>query len=104
MEAGSGGNRGLWGWKWEHKRRKQQSKASRSSESASGGGGYRFPLKQAVTAGSLALTGDTVAQVTDRWRKKKPSKNHSPFTTTLLTIRTTVRSGFFFMFWNFEMK
>uniref|UniRef100_A0A6M2EG12 Uncharacterized protein n=1 Tax=Populus davidiana TaxID=266767 RepID=A0A6M2EG12_9ROSI len=77
MEAGSGGNRGFWGWKWEHKRRIQQSKASRSSESASGGGGYRFHLKQAVTAGSLALTGDIVAQVTDRWRKKKPSKSLS---------------------------
>lgn len=38
---------------------------------ATGGSGYRFPLKQALTAGVLALTGDTIAQLTDRWRKSK---------------------------------
>ncbi|KAL9353358.1 hypothetical protein Peur_056038 [Populus x canadensis] len=80
MKAVSGGNGEFWGWKWEHKRRRiKQSKASKSSDSATGrgGGGYWFPLKQAVTAGALALTGDTVAQVTDRWKKNKPSKRHS---------------------------
>lgn len=82
MKAVSGGNGEFWGWKWEHKRRTiKQSKASKSSDSATvgggGGGGYWFPLKQAVTAGALALTGDTVAQVTDRWKKNKPYKRHS---------------------------
>ncbi|KDO63432.1 hypothetical protein CISIN_1g044417mg, partial [Citrus sinensis] len=36
--------------------------------------GYRFPLKQAATAGSLAFTGDTIAQLIQRWRKQKASE------------------------------
>lgn len=31
----------------------------------------RFPLKAALTAGALATTGDTVAQLLDRWKKQK---------------------------------
>ncbi|KAL2937462.1 PXMP2/4 family protein 4 [Bienertia sinuspersici] len=40
--------------------------ASSSSSSAQSNVGFRFPLKQAVTAGSLALTGDTIAQLRNR--------------------------------------
>lgn len=36
----------------------------------------RFPLKAALTASVLATTGDTVAQVTDRYKKRKALEDH----------------------------
>lgn len=78
---GGGGHGGLWGWDSLPKKPKQQRKRfdSKSSNSveATGGPGFRFPLKQAVTAGSLALTGDTIAQLRERWRKAKTSDQQS---------------------------
>lgn len=45
-----------------------ESKPSKSVD-ATAGAGYKFPVKQALTAASLALTGDTIAQFHQRWAK-----------------------------------
>ncbi|OMO61005.1 Mpv17/PMP22 [Corchorus olitorius] len=81
MEA-LGGNGAFWGWNIPEIRSKKKpfssnSKPSDSTAEVTAGGGYRFPLKQAVTAASLALTGDTIAQLSDRWRKQKQSLSSS---------------------------
>ncbi|XP_007019308.2 PREDICTED: protein Mpv17 isoform X3 [Theobroma cacao] len=81
MEA-LGGNGAFWGWnlpdiRSKKKRFQSKSKSSDSTAEATGAGGYRLPLKQAVTAASLALTGDTIAQLSDRWRKQKQSLSGS---------------------------
>ncbi|KAK8653426.1 hypothetical protein V6N13_127428 [Hibiscus sabdariffa] len=81
MEA-LGGNGAFCGWKLPDIRRPKKpspskSKSSDSSVEPTGGGGHRFPLKQAVTAASLAITGDTIAQLNDRWRKRKQSVSDS---------------------------
>ncbi|KMT01974.1 hypothetical protein BVRB_9g208970 [Beta vulgaris subsp. vulgaris] len=47
--------------------RNKNQKASSSESSAQANPSFRYPLKQAVTAGSLALTGDTIAQLRHRW-------------------------------------
>ncbi|PON96492.1 Mpv17/PMP [Trema orientale] len=85
--GGGGGHGGLWGWnlpprkperlRSKNQRRRPNSKSSGSAE-ATGGAGYRFPFKQAVTAGALVLTGDTIAQLTERWRRSKSSKQQHP--------------------------
>ncbi|KAF3648130.1 hypothetical protein FXO38_18332 [Capsicum annuum] len=89
MGSLSGGNGSLWGMGFFHsqewncgRRRKRRSNgknssnnASKSSVDASDGAGYRFPMKQALTASSLALTGDTIAQFRDRWIKNKDTKD-----------------------------
>ena len=77
MEALGGGFGGLWNSNHLFRKRpkKPESKSkSKSSDSAAATGraGYRFPLKQAVTAGSLALAGDTIAQLRERWTKREP--------------------------------
>lgn len=79
MEALGGGNGGFWGWNWELKRQKPYNCRSNVSKSSNTGvgGGYHFPLKQAVTAGSLALAGDAIAQVRDRWGNSERSKQRS---------------------------
>lgn len=81
MEALGGGLGGLWGLNSPFRKRadtrsKSNSKPSDSVE-ATGRAGYRFPLKQAVTAGSLALAGDTIAQLSERWRKGKALNQNS---------------------------
>ncbi|XWS44506.1 hypothetical protein CRYUN_Cryun15aG0051200 [Craigia yunnanensis] len=81
MEA-LGGNGPFWGWKLPEIRSTKRpfsskSKSSDSTAEAAGGGAFRFPLKQAVTAASLALTGDTIAQLSDHWRKQKQSLSGS---------------------------
>ncbi|XP_010242122.1 PREDICTED: protein Mpv17 [Nelumbo nucifera] len=62
---------GFW-WNSPLKGRKFRSKreSKKPSESVDGGGGkgFDFPVKQAMTAASLALTGDTIAQASARWR------------------------------------
>ncbi|XP_009617141.1 protein sym-1 isoform X2 [Nicotiana tomentosiformis] len=95
MGSLSGGNGSLWGmgffhsqeWNFERRRRrssgekegKSSSNASKSSRAdVNGGSGYRFPLKQAMTASSLALTGDTLAQLRDRWLKNKDTLPNPP--------------------------
>ncbi|KAJ7948350.1 Peroxisomal membrane protein MPV17 [Quillaja saponaria] len=81
MDAIGGGQWGLWNWNslpWESKPSRRQRRRGSGSDSESLGSvdatNYRFPFKQAVTAGSLALTGDTIAQLSDRFRKAKTNK------------------------------
>uniref|UniRef100_A0A2N9I729 Reticulon domain-containing protein n=1 Tax=Fagus sylvatica TaxID=28930 RepID=A0A2N9I729_FAGSY len=73
-----GGLGGFWNPNLPFRKRpkKTGSKSSDSAETTSRPG-YRFPLKQAATAGSLALTGDTIAQLRDRWTKRKPLDSDS---------------------------
>ncbi|CAN8286798.1 unnamed protein product [Cochlearia groenlandica] len=77
--GGYGGAGGFWGWNSFDNRRKKKSsndkakrRSSESSDSidAARNSGYRFPLKQAVTAGALTFTGDTIAQISGRWKKR----------------------------------
>ncbi|KAG8364746.1 hypothetical protein BUALT_Bualt18G0030700 [Buddleja alternifolia] len=77
--GGGAGNGGIWGMgpfhnnnihRRRNKRRNSSSnRESKPSSSSDGGGGdaFRFPLKQAATAASLALTGDTIAQLRRHW-------------------------------------
>lgn len=53
------------------KRSSRESRPSSNSSDITGGTRYQFPLKQALTAASLALTGDTIAQLRQRWVKHK---------------------------------
>lgn len=81
MEALGGGLGGLWGLNSPFRKRadtgsKSNSKSSDSVE-ATGRAGHGFPLKQAATAGSLALAGDTIAQLGERWRKGKVLNQNS---------------------------
>ncbi|XP_031383701.1 protein Mpv17 isoform X1 [Punica granatum] len=76
LSGGAAGNGGLWGWKRPPLNGKSSDSSKRSSKpsdsaEAAGRTGYQFPLKQALTAGSLALAGDTIAQVRERWRRRK---------------------------------
>ncbi|OIW06004.1 hypothetical protein TanjilG_11691 [Lupinus angustifolius] len=70
---------GFWNWNPLLGKSKPSVRRRINSNSGSTGeGGYHFPLKQAFTAASLALTGDTIAQLRDRWSKAKAdSKNRS---------------------------
>ncbi|XP_059663275.1 uncharacterized protein LOC132308974 [Cornus florida] len=81
MDAlGGGGGDGFWGmrpFRSEQGKGRRRSKPSDDSAEPTGGAGYRFPLKQAVTAGSLALTGDTIAQLRERWVKTKAHQQHT---------------------------
>ena len=68
-----GGHGGLWWRPFESQKRQGRRRSSKPSDSVdrtNGGGGYRFPLKQALTAGSLAFAGDTIAQLSERYRKR----------------------------------
>ncbi|GAB4824849.1 hypothetical protein Ancab_007718 [Ancistrocladus abbreviatus] len=81
MDILGGGAHGFLWWNprpsasRQRKRRGKDNNCSASSESseaaANFGADYRFPLKQAVTAGSLALAGDTIAQLTERVRARR---------------------------------
>lgn len=77
--GGCGGAGGFWGWNSFDHRKKKKSSGDRSNQRKSGSSdsvdvsrdpGYRFPLKQAVTAGALTFTGDTIAQLSGRWKKR----------------------------------
>lgn len=75
MDAIGFGN-GFFGfWKWDPKRDSQRRRIRSNSGSPGSavGGGYQFPVKQALTAASLTLTGDTIAQLSSRWNKAKES-------------------------------
>ncbi|QCD87696.1 Mpv17/PMP22 [Vigna unguiculata] len=71
MDAIGSGCWGLWKWNPLPQSRSRRVRRNSGSVGATGGGGYRFPVKQAVTAASLALTGDTIAQLSNRWKKAK---------------------------------
>lgn len=85
--GGCGGAGGFWGWNGFEQRRKKKSSGDRDRKRNSGSsdsvdvsrdaGGYRFPLKQAVTAGALTFTGDTIAQLSGRWKKRTALKQSS---------------------------
>ncbi|KAF6173336.1 hypothetical protein GIB67_027031 [Kingdonia uniflora] len=88
-----GGNGGFW-WNFPSKngRNSNSRRRSRPSDSLNGGGGdsnFRFPLKQAVTAASLALTGDTIAQLNSKW---KSSFDHKDTILNLLANHDWLRS------------
>ena len=74
---------GLWNWNplpfraRQRPRRNQSNSDSFGSVESAGGTGYKFPLKQAVTAASLALAGDTIAQLRDSWKKAEATKQSS---------------------------
>ncbi|XP_034701072.1 protein Mpv17-like [Vitis riparia] len=74
LGGAGGGHGGLWWRPFESQkrqgRRRRSSKSSDSVDRTTSGGGYRFPLKQALTAGSLAFAGDTIAQLSERYRKR----------------------------------
>ncbi|KAL6570789.1 hypothetical protein OROGR_000339 [Orobanche gracilis] len=77
---GASGNGGLWGMGPFHDnirrrrdKRNKDSKPSSARDAAGESASYNFPLKQAATAASLALTGDTIAQVRHRWVQNKES-------------------------------
>ncbi|XP_022849998.1 uncharacterized protein LOC111372072 isoform X2 [Olea europaea var. sylvestris] len=85
--ASAGGNGGIWGMGPFHNnihkrsdgtrnRTNGNSKSSSSVDATGGAAGYRFPLKQAATAASLALTGDTIAQVRHCWVRNKDTVAH----------------------------
>ncbi|XP_020223338.1 protein Mpv17 [Cajanus cajan] len=71
MDAIGNGGWGLWQWNPLRQSPRRRNRPNSGSAGATGGGGFRFPVKQAVTAASLALTGDTIAQLSNRWRKAK---------------------------------
>ncbi|XP_027345721.1 protein Mpv17 [Abrus precatorius] len=71
MDTIGSGRWGLWNWNPLPQSQRRRFRSKSGSAGSTGGGGYRFPVKQAVTAASLALTGDTIAQLRDRWKKAK---------------------------------
>ncbi|KAG2309514.1 hypothetical protein Bca52824_029262 [Brassica carinata] len=86
--GGCGGANGFWGWNgFNHRRNKKNSSGDRRNQRNSGSSdsvdvsrdaaGYRFPLKQAVTAGALTFTGDTIAQLSGRWKKRAAALKQS---------------------------
>lgn len=102
---GAGGNGGLW-WMGAfhdniHKRRGKKRNKKPNPSSSRGAAGesataasYRFPLKQAATAASLALTGDTIAQLRQRWVRSKDTLRHSED----LKVRLRAHSVYFSVF------
>lgn len=87
---GANGNGGLWGLgpfhhSFHRRRHNKRNNGSKSSSSGPGGptgesataSSYQFPLKQAATAASLALTGDTIAQLQQRWVRNRHHLSHS---------------------------
>ncbi|GAB2234771.1 hypothetical protein Drorol1_Dr00004036 [Drosera rotundifolia] len=88
MNALSGAGGGFPWWRHHNsspqnhrqRRRRQNSNnsSSNSVDSAGGGGvGFLFPLKQALTAGSLAVAGDTMAQVRERLKGMEKKKDET---------------------------
>ncbi|KAL1815092.1 hypothetical protein DCAR_0519319 [Daucus carota subsp. sativus] len=65
------------------KRRNPRSKSDSSVE-PTGGAAFRFPIKQAATAATLAVTGDTLAQLRERWVNNKSSSH--PFKDDIQTL------------------
>ncbi|KAK9051864.1 hypothetical protein SSX86_028492 [Deinandra increscens subsp. villosa] len=79
--GGGFSNGGIWGMRpfdSENGRRRNPPKSSGSSSQPPGEAGGRFPLKPAATAAALALTGDTIAQLRERWINSKSLQNQHP--------------------------
>lgn len=81
-----GGIGGFWKWPpFDSQRRRRnrrkdsrRSKPSDWSDSTGGVDDFQFPLRQALTAGALALAGDTIAQLRQRWVKAQTLEDQSP--------------------------
>ncbi|CAI9280019.1 unnamed protein product [Lactuca saligna] len=82
LGGGGFGQNGIWGMRpfdsQNGDKGKRKSPKSSGSSPASPEAGGRFPVKQAATAAALALTGDTIAQVRERWVKNKALQNQHP--------------------------
>ncbi|KAE9457535.1 hypothetical protein C3L33_10566, partial [Rhododendron williamsianum] len=85
MKGLIGGIGGFWKWppfdsqsRRRNRRKDRRSKPSDWSDSTGGVADFQFPLKQALTAGALALAGDTVAQLRQRWVKAQALEDQSP--------------------------
>ncbi|KAK6134338.1 hypothetical protein DH2020_031961 [Rehmannia glutinosa] len=102
---GASGNGGLWGMGPFHdnirRRRDKRDKESKPSSSRDAAGepaaaSYSFPLKQAATAASLALTGDTIAQLRQRWVKNQDTLSNTEdfkdIATSLLSEHDWIRA------------
>ena len=93
MDAIGSGCWGLWKWNPLPQSRRRRIRSNSGSADAAGGGGYRFPVKQEVTAASLALTGDTIAQLSHRWRKAKEGGGSvSQVSTKIVTLLLLIHS------------
>mgnify|MGYP004717351083 CR=1 FL=1 len=79
------------------KRSIRESKSSSNSADITGRTGYQFPVKQAFMAASLALTGDTIAQLSQRWVKYKESLS-SPQHPEVAHYSSFYSNEFFFFF------
>ncbi|XP_076925148.1 uncharacterized protein LOC143587867 [Bidens hawaiensis] len=88
--GGGGFNGGIWGMNGGNKRRRPKSSSESSSQVSGDVSGWLFPLKPAATAATLALTGDTIAQLRERWVNSKslqiqhPSDSNEDVTWSLL--------------------
>ncbi|XP_051124827.1 protein SYM1 [Andrographis paniculata] len=104
---GANGNGGLWGIgpfhdNFHRRRNTRRNKDSKPSSSRGGAGdsasapSFGFPLKQAATAASLALTGDSIAQIRQRWIRKRDelsnSEDFKDITSTLLSEHDWIRA------------
>ncbi|XP_042477129.1 protein sym-1 [Macadamia integrifolia] len=96
-----GGNGGFLWWNGLPKRRRYSSQRRESPKSsnsdvggkAGGGSGFDFPLKQAATAASLALTGDAIAQVSARRKVLQgQDSNNRDVMSTILSNHDWVRA------------
>ncbi|KAL5707429.1 hypothetical protein ACHQM5_018331 [Ranunculus cassubicifolius] len=99
--GGGGGGGGLW-WKFLRQSSGNGSRRRRSQSSNSGhgtgnngnttGSRFQFPLKQAVTAASLTLTGDSIAQLTKKWKTIPPGSDNKEVLKTLTSDHDWIRS------------
>ncbi|KAI5393610.1 hypothetical protein KIW84_060655 [Lathyrus oleraceus] len=68
---------GFWKWNPSPESRRRRIRSNSTSPGSIVGGGYQFPVKQAITAASLALTGNTIAQISNRWSKAKETDENA---------------------------
>ncbi|GJT23757.1 protein Mpv17 [Tanacetum coccineum] len=78
---------GIWGMlpfdsqNGGHQNRRRKSSQNDNNTNVVSNGNTRggwFPMKQAATAAALALTGDTIAQLRQKWVNTKSLQNHLP--------------------------
>ncbi|KZV43151.1 hypothetical protein F511_07966 [Dorcoceras hygrometricum] len=110
MGATAGGNGGTWGLGPFYdgilrRRNRKRSSGNRESKPSTSGdsfgraasSSYRFPVKQAGTAASLVFTGDTIAQLRQRWITNRDTLSHSQDSkdtlSTLLTEHDWLRAS-----------
>lgn len=74
------GNGSIWGmgpFNSNNQFKRRNKRRSKASDSVEATARFHFPLKQAATAATLALTGDTIAQLRQRYLNNKPAFNDS---------------------------